>query len=445
MTFALFSRIRETSTTTGTGDLLLAGAVTDHATFSSKYANGDTMFVGVALGTDWEEFLGTYNSGANSITRTRMLRSSNADAAVSWTGGSKDVFVCLPGPSDLAGSDKAAFLLQGLGLARVGGLGIPMFNGTVVASRAGNAETIAIKTLAGNDPSPADPVFFVFRDSTLATGDYVVVAATAALSVTIPSGQAVGFNNGEPGRLYLLAINNAGTVELAVEKFFSTTNNQIFAYDESSLLATTAIAAAPSAGVAYSTTARSSPSVAWRGLGTLEYNLATAGTWVTAPSKIQLLGPGSQRPGDLVQSVRTDTGAVATGTTLIPHDDTVPQNTEGDQYMSRAITPFSTSNLLRISAQASLANSAGNNQTMALFQDAVASALTADHFFVSISNAFGMLTMLWTILAATISSTTFKIRSGGTLAGTTTFNGQVGARTFGGILNSFMEVQEIMT
>jgi hypothetical protein len=77
------------------------------------------------------------------------------------------------------------------------------------------------------------------------------------------------------------------------------------------------------------------------GYATWETGLATPGTWSAGPTRIQLFGAGEPLPGDILQVQRTDTGVVATGTTLIPFDNTPPQNTEGDQYMSQAITPSS--------------------------------------------------------------------------------------------------------
>ena len=101
MAFKLFDRVQETSTTTGTGDLTLAGAVTGFKTFASRYSTGDTLYYGAfesdSSGTPtggWEVGLGTY-SAANTLTRTTVLASSNADAAVSFAAGTKRVFVTM--------------------------------------------------------------------------------------------------------------------------------------------------------------------------------------------------------------------------------------------------------------------------------------------------------------------------------------------------------------
>lgn len=101
MAFKLFDRVQETSTSTGTGDITLAGAVTGFSTFSSRYSIGDTLYYGIhtvnSVGTpigEWEVGLGTY-SAANTLTRTTVLSSSNSDAAVAFGAGTKRVFVTL--------------------------------------------------------------------------------------------------------------------------------------------------------------------------------------------------------------------------------------------------------------------------------------------------------------------------------------------------------------
>ena len=85
-------RVLETSTTTGTGALTLAGAVTGYRTFASVCSVSDTVYYVITnLGTgEWETGLGTY-SGANTLTRTLVHASSNAGAAVNFSAGTKRV------------------------------------------------------------------------------------------------------------------------------------------------------------------------------------------------------------------------------------------------------------------------------------------------------------------------------------------------------------------
>lgn len=85
-------RIKETSTTTGTGDITLAGAATGFRTLASEYAIGEAFYYAIALGTEWETGLGTL-SGSSTLVRSRVDKSSNADALVSFGAGTKEVFV----------------------------------------------------------------------------------------------------------------------------------------------------------------------------------------------------------------------------------------------------------------------------------------------------------------------------------------------------------------
>lgn len=94
-------RVLETSTTTGTGNLTLAGAVTGYRTFASQMATSDTCLYAVwgvdANGTptgEWEGGIGTY-SATNTLTRTTVLESSNAGAAVNFSAGTKYVAISL--------------------------------------------------------------------------------------------------------------------------------------------------------------------------------------------------------------------------------------------------------------------------------------------------------------------------------------------------------------
>lgn len=147
--------------------------------------------------------------------------------------------------------------------------------------------------------------------------------------------------------------------------------------------------------------------------------------------------------GFAVQVVSTTYNAVATGTTILPSDDTIPQNTEGDQYMTQAITPKSTTNRLSIDANLMIANSAGVNEvSAALFQDSTVAGLAAIAQTYPTASYIQNITLRYDMIAGTTSATTFKIRAGGSGAGTTTFNGAAGSRRFGGIVISSIRIIE---
>lgn len=146
----------------------------------------------------------------------------------------------------------------------------------------------------------------------------------------------------------------------------------------------------------------------------------------------------------VVQVVNTQSGAVATGTTVIPVDDTIPQITEGDEFMTLTITPSSATNKLRIDVVINLSNSGNNNwASAALFQDATANALCAGNNFNPVATSNTPITFTYYMTAGTTSATTFRVRGGGNVASTTTFNGGGGARRFGGVLISSITITEI--
>ena len=91
MAFVVKDRVRETTITTGTGTYTLAGAVIGHQAFSSV-GDGNTTTYCCTDGTDWEVATGTYTLAGTTLARTAILASSNADAAVSWAAGTKNIF-----------------------------------------------------------------------------------------------------------------------------------------------------------------------------------------------------------------------------------------------------------------------------------------------------------------------------------------------------------------
>jgi hypothetical protein len=168
-------------------------------------------------------------------------------------------------------------------------------------------------------------------------------------------------------------------------------------------------------------------------------NKSIAATQLTGTIAVGRLPAGS-----VLQVVNLQTGALATGTTLIPIDDTIPQITEGTQFMSLAITPISATSKLLICVVASVSNSVGNQwMASALFQDSTANALAVNSVYTAAATAFVPCVFNHFMTSGTTSSTTFTVRSGGNDPGTTSFNGQGGARRYGGVLASSITITEI--
>lgn len=155
----------------------------------------------------------------------------------------------------------------------------------------------------------------------------------------------------------------------------------------------------------------------------------TGSAWATFGSKV-------------LQVVNTQTGAVATGTTVLPYDDTIPQNTEGDQYMTLAITPLSASSYLLIEVKISLSPSAGGHESVALFVDTTAGALAATNAFIAGFETTA-LALDYYVASASTTARTYKVRAGSSVAATTTLNGQNTARRFGGVPASSITITEI--
>lgn len=99
MALVLADRIQETTTSPGTGNAVLNGAVTGYRTFSSVMANADTCYYTIADqgGANWEVGIGTYSSGANSLDRTTVLSSSaGGTTKANFSSGTQAVFITYP-------------------------------------------------------------------------------------------------------------------------------------------------------------------------------------------------------------------------------------------------------------------------------------------------------------------------------------------------------------
>ena len=150
--------------------------------------------------------------------------------------------------------------------------------------------------------------------------------------------------------------------------------------------------------------------------------------------------------GKVVQIVNTQTAAVGSGTTVIPHNDTTPQITEGDEYMTLAITPTSATNKLQIVANVWTNHSVANVITIiALFVGTTADALaaTCGALDTSALNVVNTTSLSYTMTSGSTSELTFRLRAGGHGAGTTTFNGFNGGAYFGTATSSSMTITEI--
>jgi|TARA_R100001530_G_scaffold12623_1_gene11810 hypothetical protein len=99
MALVINDRVKETSTTTGTGTLNLAGAQTGFDTFVAGVGNSNTTYYAIYnQGTsEWEVGIGTVTDATpDTLSRSTVISSSNSDSAVTFSAGTKDVFCTLP-------------------------------------------------------------------------------------------------------------------------------------------------------------------------------------------------------------------------------------------------------------------------------------------------------------------------------------------------------------
>ena len=165
MSLVLADRVKETTTTTGTGTVTLLGASTGFQSFA-VIGNGNTTYYTIASTTltEWEVGIGTYTSSGTTLARTTVLSSSNSGSLVNFSAGTKDVFVTYPAEKsvnqDASGNVTVPNLLTGAE--------VNASNGIIV-----NSQTIAT--------SYTIPV----GSSAMSTGPITIAASQ---SVTVSSG-----------------------------------------------------------------------------------------------------------------------------------------------------------------------------------------------------------------------------------------------------------------
>ena len=117
-------RVKETSSTTGTGNFTLAGATTGFRRFNDSVGSANTCYYVITDNTDYEIGLGTLSNSAT-LARTTVITSSNSNSAVDWGAGTKDVFTTYPGTKaviqDANGEVSLGSALGVFGAVSVGG------------------------------------------------------------------------------------------------------------------------------------------------------------------------------------------------------------------------------------------------------------------------------------------------------------------------------------
>ena len=264
-----------TNSTSTTSLLIGLGSKSLTVQTGKSYVVGMTVKIAsTATGVDW--MLGditSYTTGTGALVVT-VVGISGTGTLAAWTisqsasGGAK-----LGANADIT---SLSGLTTPLSVAQGGtGQNTPISLSRILPITASVAASALTCTL--------NPTALDFRNTPLTSGTINTRTVATAISVVVPSTATLGTVSAQQSRLVLIAIDNAGTVELAVVNIAGGN------LDETTLISTTAIsAAATSASVVYSTTARTS--LPFRVVGYIESTQATAGTWATAPSTIQGMG-----------------------------------------------------------------------------------------------------------------------------------------------------------
>src|SRR5574343_87947 len=189
-----FDRFKETSTTTGTGALTLSGAFASNCqAFSAVLSVGDTVpyFIEHQTAAEWETGYGTYSS-ANTLTRTTVLSSSNAGAAVNFSAGTKPVGVG-PISADIktqtyTSAGSSSFVLGTGKFLRILGCGSGAGGG------GGRRRTNSAEAGGGGSGGSAG----TWMDTTLLTADIIALGAST-LVTTVGAGGSGGAGGSTDG------------------------------------------------------------------------------------------------------------------------------------------------------------------------------------------------------------------------------------------------------
>jgi hypothetical protein len=187
MAFVLADRVKDTTTTTGTGTVTLSGtAPIGYVSFGTAIGNGNNTYYTITAGAEWEVGIGTYTSAGTTLSRTTVLASSNAGSLVTFSAGTKDVFVTYP-----AGKSVNLDTTSGVTI----GNNLLALTNTGATTSPSLADAVGYKGLPQNSQTSAYTLALadMGKHISITTGGVVIPANG---SVAFPIGSAISiFNN----------------------------------------------------------------------------------------------------------------------------------------------------------------------------------------------------------------------------------------------------------
>jgi len=154
------------------------------------------------------------------------------------------------------------------------------------------------------------------------------------------------------------------------------------------------------------------------------------------------LGGVSGYPLGVRQIVNSYTGVFASGSVAIPRDNTIPQITEGNLFLTATITPQSATSTLVILVSLMLSPGVPNSYQAALFRDAGVNALGVQATFQASANELGPISMQVVVPSGSVAPSTFTVRAGNSTATALQLNGSAGLQIFGGTASSGITIVE---
>jgi len=205
MAFVLADRVKDTTTTTGTGTITLSGtAPTGYQTFGSAVGNGNNTYYTITAGSEWEVGIGTYTSAGTTLSRTTVLSSSAAGSLVTFSAGTKDVFVTYP-----AGKSINLDTTGGITI----GSSLLTLSSTGVVTSPNLADAVGYKNIPQNAQS--GNMTYAATDG----GKHVYSTNSGAQTITVPTNASVSLPIG-----FSVTVVNNGTTAIT----FTTTSTTVY-------------------------------------------------------------------------------------------------------------------------------------------------------------------------------------------------------------------------